>query len=101
MGQLELKTMDLPVAPDSLLKLIRCQCKGNCDTRRCSCKRIELECSSACGECKGLCQNSNLDGSTDDPIEYELLSRIKSLHLNDVILRNGDHIAFPMPHSVF
>jgi len=73
-GQLEPKTMDSPVAPDSLLKLVRCQCKGNCDTQRCSCKRNELECSSACGECKGLCQNSNFDASTDDPSEYELLS---------------------------
>jgi len=58
----------------SLLKLVRCQCKGNCDTQRCSCKRNELECSSACGECKGLCQNSNFDASTDDTSEYELLS---------------------------
>ncbi|XP_076042102.1 uncharacterized protein LOC143026001 [Oratosquilla oratoria] len=73
-GQLEPKTMDSPVAPDSLLKLVRCQCKGNCDTQRCSCKRNEFECSSACGECKGLCQNSNFDASTDDPSEYELLS---------------------------
>ena len=75
-GQLELKTMDSPVAPDSLLKLVRCQCKSNCDTQRCSCKRNELECSNACSECKELCQNSNFDASTGDPSEYELLSRI-------------------------
>jgi len=73
-GQLEPKTMDSPVAPDSLLKLVRCQCKSNCDTQRCSCKRNELECSSACGECKGLCRNSNFGASTGDPSEYELLS---------------------------
>lgn len=73
-GQLEPKAMDSPVAPDPLLKLVRCQCKGNCGTQCCSCKQNELECSSACGECKGLCQNSNFDASTDDPSEYELLS---------------------------
>ena len=67
-GQFEPKTMDLPMAPDSLLKLVRCQCKGNCDTQRCSCKRNELECSSACDECKGVCQNSNFDASTDDQV---------------------------------
>ena len=72
-GQFQPKTMDSPVAPDSLLKLVRCQCKGNCDTRRCSCKRNELDCSSACGECKGLCQNSKSDADTDDSNEYELV----------------------------
>jgi 5'-3' exonuclease len=73
-GQLEPKTMDSPLAPDALLKLVSCQCKGNCDTQRCSCKRNDLECSSACRECKGLCKNSNLDPSTDDPSDYEVLS---------------------------
>ena len=37
------------------------------------CKRNELDCSSACGECKGLCQNSKSDADTDDSNEYELV----------------------------
>jgi len=68
-GRSAAAAMDSPVAPDSLLKLVRCQCKSNCDTQRCSCKRNELECSTACGECKGLCRNSNFDASTGDPSE--------------------------------
>ena len=34
-------------------------CRNDCDTPRCSCKKHCLECSVACGECKGVsCMNS-------------------------------------------
>ena len=32
-----------PPAPDDLLKVVRCQCKTDCDTRRCTCKKHGLE----------------------------------------------------------
>ena len=49
-------------APSKLLNVIRCNCKTNCDTRRCTCRKNGLECSSACGECKrNSCSNSNMD----------------------------------------
>ena len=49
----------LPPAPQQLLKIIRCSCKSNCDTKRCSCRKHGLECSLGCGECRGTsCSNS-------------------------------------------
>lgn len=56
---LPLKTTLLP-APEELLKIIRCKCKSNCDTNRCTCKKHGLECSIGCSECMGVnCQNSS------------------------------------------
>lgn len=50
---------DLPAAPDKLLKVIRCTCKENCDSKRCSCIKHGLLCSPGCGECHGVsCFNS-------------------------------------------
>ena len=56
-------------APDNLLKVVRCGCKGDCSSLRCSCKRNGLDCSSACKECKGIsCRNVSLveDDDLDD-----------------------------------
>ena len=50
---------DLPPAPSKLLSVIRCCCKADCDTKRCSCRKHGLDFSPACGECHGLqCSNS-------------------------------------------
>ena len=50
-------------APASLLKLIRCGCKGDCSKRTCTCRRHNLKCSNMCGGCKGVsclnCYGSN------------------------------------------
>ena len=52
-------TTDLPAAPGDLLQVIRCMCRNNCDTRRCSCRKHGLECTPSCGECSGVsCSNS-------------------------------------------
>lgn len=53
------KTTDLDAAPAKLLSNIRCNCKSNCDTKRCNCKKFAMKCTSACGECQGIsCLNS-------------------------------------------
>ena len=58
-GQLEPRTTELPPAPDFLLRFIRCNCKGDCKSKVCTCRKHGLDCSLACGECKGLsCDNS-------------------------------------------
>ena len=58
-GRLEPQLTDLPAAPENLLSVIRCNCKTDCSSRRCSCKKHGLDCSSACGECRGVgCSNS-------------------------------------------
>ena len=48
----------LPAAPERLLKIIRCSCKVNCDSKRCSCRKHGLYCTSSCGDCQGTgCSN--------------------------------------------
>ena len=56
-----------PIAPDYLLKLVSCNCTGDCDTLRCSCKKQGVKCISACGNCHGnFCHNINhLDESSE------------------------------------
>jgi hypothetical protein len=41
-----------PPAPEKHLSSIRCICKTNCETRRCSCRKHGLECNISCGEFK-------------------------------------------------
>lgn len=49
----------LPPAPENLLKVIKCNCHGDCSTLRCTCKKNNLECTPACGHCRGSsCINS-------------------------------------------
>ena len=51
---------DLPPAPDDLLKMIRCNCLTDCSSMRCTCKKHNVPCSPACGNCRGSgCTNSN------------------------------------------
>jgi hypothetical protein len=74
-GSLEPIKTDLPPAPETLLKIIKCNCKQNCDTKRCTCRKHGLECSSGCGACHGdSCSNSpsidenDIDEEQDDVI---------------------------------
>ena len=64
-----------PVAPDDLLKFVRCKCKlstKNPCSINCSCKKNGLYCVAACGNCRGDgCENENpknrlVDGYSDD-----------------------------------
>ena len=50
---------DLPPAHESLLEVVRCNCSAGCSTQRCTCRKHGLDCSTACGVCKGQsCTNS-------------------------------------------
>ena len=50
-------------APQELLKAIFCNCKTECDTKRCTCKRYNLPCTDLCGKCQGTkCANIAQDG---------------------------------------
>ena len=54
------KKTDLPAAPDNLLKMVKCSCKQNCDTKRCTCRKHGLDCSIGCSECRGMsCTNTS------------------------------------------
>ena len=67
---------DIAAAPDSLLKVIRCSCKTDCKSQRCSCRKHDLKCTLACTHCCGTdCQNASLtplqedEPYEDDPLE--------------------------------
>ena len=50
---------DLPAAPECLLRMVRCNCPLDCASARCTCRKHGLECSLACGQCRGAaCTNS-------------------------------------------
>ena len=57
-GKLNPVKTHLPAAPERLLKIIHCNCKLNCDSKRCTCRKHGLPCSAGCGECRGIgCSN--------------------------------------------
>ena len=53
---------DSPPASERILKVVRCQCKGDCDSKCCSCRRYGFECNDACTNCKGGgCTNHSVE----------------------------------------
>jgi len=44
---------DLPAAHTSLLEIVRCNCKSDCGSQRCSYRKHGLDCSAACGNYRG------------------------------------------------
>ena len=64
--------MDSLPAPDSLLMVIRCKCSTDCASKKCTCRKYGLECTSGCGECRGVaCTNSHIIGDNIDVDEME------------------------------
>ena len=69
-GRLIPTITDLPPAPEAIIEMVMCKCKGNCLTNRCSCHSKELKCTDLC-QCSDLCENdidtvnSNIDSDYD------------------------------------
>ena len=42
--------IDKPQAPEELLYIIRCGCTTDCSSQRCSCRKVGLSSSTACGQ---------------------------------------------------
>ena len=68
----------LPVCTDSaatpveLLHVVKCNCKTDCTSARCSCRKHGLSCTAGCGHCRGdSCMNS-LQQSSSDAEDVEL-----------------------------
>ena len=58
-GQLVPIMTQLQPAPEALLRVVRCNCLSDCSSMRCTCKKHDLECSAACGHCRGTsCTNA-------------------------------------------
>ena len=54
-------------APLELLEVVRCGCKMGCSTKQCSCRKHGLDCSTGCGQCRGICSNvTSLDIDEED-----------------------------------
>ena len=52
-------TTDRALAPDYIMKVVRCMCTTGCKTLACSCMKVGFEFSSSCSTCKGLsCENA-------------------------------------------
>ena len=69
-------TMQWEMAPDTLLNIIHCGCKGACDTKKCTCYKADIPCRLLCTNCNGIsCENivsSSLNLSNDhDEIELD------------------------------
>ncbi len=64
-------TTDVLPAPEAIVELVRCQCKGNCASNRCSCRFRDLPCTDLC-LCSSQCENdidihySNRDSDDDN-----------------------------------
>ena len=39
---------------------VRCKCKMECTSKKCSCLKHGLKCVTACGNCRGDCTNSKV-----------------------------------------
>ena len=74
-GKLVPMSTNLQPAPAYLLDAIHCNCKGECNTRRCGCRKHRLDCSLACGECESIhCSNvthPDIEIESDDEIDKE------------------------------
>lgn len=66
-------TMEKPIAPKFILKMIFCNCKTDCG-KLCSCRKSGLNCSNLCGQCQGnSCSNVfQLCADKDDLFEEEI-----------------------------
>lgn len=63
----------LPVAPANILAKIRCGCKGDCDSARCSCFANNFKCNSACKVCTGSsCSNRSQVVDEDSDLDEEM-----------------------------
>ncbi|KAE8737639.1 hypothetical protein FOCC_FOCC016896, partial [Frankliniella occidentalis] len=61
----------LSPAPEYLLKLVYCNCKGTCGGN-CECRRVGLPCTSMCGICSGDgCTNSPAPIHDDDEVDED------------------------------
>ena len=57
-GKLMPVLTNMPSAPDELLKMIQSNCRKDCYSMRCMCRKYILKCSPACSNCKGsACAN--------------------------------------------
>ena len=58
-GQFEPIMTLVDIAPANLVRFVSCSSSVDCTTKRCSCKKINVKCVSACGGCHGILFKNN------------------------------------------
>ena len=61
----------MEAAPVELLEVVQCNYKMVCGTRQCTCRKNGLDCTTGCGQCRGVCTNMTSvddDDNDDDDI---------------------------------
>ena len=73
-GKVKPVTSEILPAPAAIIEMIRCQCKTDCSSNRCSCRSMDLTCTDLC-QCSTQCQNDedsqdciSMDESDDDDL---------------------------------
>ena len=69
-GQLLVKWMTMPVAPNGIIENVKCGCKSGCSTRRCAGMKAELKCTGLCG-CNDCMNFDGEDNSMTDDEEND------------------------------
>ena len=66
-GQVNIRWMTMPAAPDGILENVNCGCKSGCSTRRCACQKADLKCTGLCSCCDCTnCSDQNTDENRSD-----------------------------------
>ena len=60
---------NLDAAPKELLQIIRCSCKTGFASKRCTCKKHGIPCTTACKKCKGA---GRVNGQHLDPSDSNI-----------------------------
>ena len=71
-GTIKPVTTNILPAPQAIIEMVRCHCKGVCTSHRCSCKAKKLQCTDICA-CGSLCQNTESEfqiGEESDEEEH-------------------------------
>lgn len=71
-GILRPVTTNMPPAPVDVLSNIRCGCKGDCNSNRCTCFKAGFKCTPACKVCAGNSCCNHVPISEDSDLEYEV-----------------------------
>ena len=65
-GQILPVTTKVLPAPQAVIELVRCKCKTDCSTLRCSCRKNNLPCTELCS-CDTRCANSSFTSCVKSP----------------------------------
>ena len=67
------KASSSPIAPKEILELVKCGCKGRCETDKCSCYRKRLSCTEMCHctECENTDFSTEMQYQDDEEDETD------------------------------